>query len=66
MTWKPELRIDQHLSGLGSKYTSHHGVKELVYYEEHTDIEVARAREKQVKGWSQNKKKTILIDNFKK
>ncbi|OGE32237.1 hypothetical protein A3C59_04490 [Candidatus Daviesbacteria bacterium RIFCSPHIGHO2_02_FULL_36_13] len=65
MTWKPELRFNQHLSGLGSKYTAKHGVKAFVYYEEHTDIEVARAREKQIKGWSQNKKRKILIDNFK-
>ena len=65
MTWKPELRLDQHLSGLGSKYTARHGVKELVYYEEHTDFELARAREKQIKDWNQNKKRRILIDNFK-
>jgi len=64
MTWKPESRLEQHLSGLGSKYTGKHGVKALVYYEEHFDIEVARAREKQIKGWSQIKKKTILIDKF--
>ena len=65
MTWKPELRYDQHLSGLGGKYTSIHGVKSLVYYEEHFDYQEARSREKQIKGWSQKKKKSILIDNFK-
>jgi putative endonuclease len=65
MTWKPELRYDQHLSGLGGKYTSQHGVKALVYYEEHIDHELAKNREQQIKGWSQQKKRTILIDNFK-
>ena len=65
ITWKPELRYDQHLSGLGGKYTAHHGVKALVYYEEHDDIELARESEQQIKGWSQKKKRAILIDNFK-
>lgn len=65
MTWKPEVRFEQHLSGLGSKYTALHGVKTLVYYEEHRDFETAREREKQIKGWSQKKKREILIDNFK-
>ncbi len=65
MTWKPELRLEQHISGLGGKYTAQHGVKALVYYEEQDDYQQAREREKQIKGWSQHKKKTILIDNFK-
>lgn len=65
LTWKPELRYDQHLSGLGSKYTAEHGVKALVYCEEHTDFETARVREVQIKGWSQAKKRKILIDKFK-
>lgn len=60
-----ELRYHQHLSGLGSKYTAKHGVKRLAYYEMHEDAEVARERELQIKGWSQEKKKKILIDNFK-
>ena len=65
ITWKPELRFDQHLSGLGGKYTARHGVKALVYYEEHTDFEAARNRELQIKSWRQEKKKRILINNFK-
>lgn len=65
MTWNISLRADQHASGLGSEYTKQHGFKGLVYYEEHEDIEQARLRERQIKGWSQKKKKEILIDNFK-
>lgn len=64
MTWKPEVRFEQHLSRLGGKYTAKHGVKALVYYEEHTDFQDARLREKQIKGWSQKKKREILIDKF--
>lgn len=65
LTWKPDLRFEQHLSGLGGKYTAKYGVKALVYCEEHSDINKARAREQQIKGWSQEKKRRILIDNFK-
>ncbi len=65
MTWKPELRLEQHLSGLGGKYTAKHGVKTLVYYEKHIDYQDARSREKQIKGWSQKKKREILIEGFK-
>ncbi|TSC66802.1 MAG: putative endonuclease domain-containing protein [Microgenomates group bacterium Gr01-1014_80] len=64
MTWKPDVRFDQHLSGLGSKYTARYGVRKLVYLEEHEDLELARQREIQIKDFSQ-KKKRVLIDGFR-
>ena len=64
-TWNVSIRYEQHLSGLGSAYTAIHGVKKLVYYEEHTDYQNACEREKQIKNWSQEKKKRILINKFK-
>ena len=66
LTWKPEIRYDQHLSKFGSKYTAKHGVKKLVYLEEHTDLAVARNREKQIKDWSQTKKKKLISGEWKK
>lgn len=60
LTWKPELRYDQHISGLGGRYTAEHGVKRLVYVEEHEDLEVARRRERQIKDWSQKKKRKLI------
>ena len=60
MTWKPELRYDQHVSGLGSKYTAKHGVRKIAYIEEHGDLETARLREKQIKGWNQSKKRKLI------
>lgn len=60
MTWRPDLRWTQHLSGLGSKYTAKHGVKKLVYLEEYEDIEQARRQEKQIKDWNQEKKKKLI------
>jgi len=66
MTWKPELRYDQHLSGLGGKYTAKHGVKRIAYIEEHTELEAARAREKQIKGWNQEKKRKLIFGQWGK
>lgn len=50
----------QHLSGLGSKYTSEHNTKDLVYLEEYEDLEEARLREKQIKGWTIKKKEHLI------
>jgi len=60
MTYKVELRYDQHLSGLGGAYTARHGVKRLAYAEEHEDLMSARVRERQIKGWSQAKKRRLI------
>ena len=60
LTWKPQLRMDQHISGLGGRYTKKHGVKKLVYVEEHVDLSVARKRERQIKNWSQSKKQKLI------
>ena len=64
MTWKPEVRFEQHLSGMGSKYTAKYGVRKLVYLEEYDDLELARQREIQIKDFSR-KKKGELINSFK-
>lgn len=66
LTWKPEIRNEQHLSGFGSKYTAKHGVKKLVYMEEHDNLETARIREKQVKDWSQKKKRNLILGKWRK
>jgi putative endonuclease len=65
-TWKPELRYDQHASGLGGKYTAKHGVKRLVCIEEHTSFETASLREKQIKGWTREKKEKLINGVWKK
>ena len=59
-TWNIPNRIDQHMSGKGSKYTSKHGFKKIVYVEEHNDLEMARKREKQIKDWSKKKKENLI------
>ncbi|MBI2196166.1 GIY-YIG nuclease family protein [Candidatus Daviesbacteria bacterium] len=65
-TWNILNRMEQHISRLGSKYTQKHGFKQLVYFEEHNNLENARLREKQVKNWNQEKKRKLIDGEWKK
>jgi len=64
-TWSISNRLEQHASGLGSKYTATHGFKNLVYAEEHDDFETALQREQQIKKWSQKKKEKLIRGEWK-
>jgi putative endonuclease len=44
-------RVWQHREGLAEGFTKRHGIKDLVWYEVHTDIMEAIRREKQIKKW---------------
>ena len=66
MTWKPDERWFQHLLGLGSKYTTKYKPKKLVYLEEYDDLEQARRRERQIKKWSQEKKRKLISGKWGK
>jgi putative endonuclease len=66
MTWKPDLRWAQHLSALGSNYTSKHKPIDLVYLEEYDSLEQARLREKQIKGWTRIKKEKLIYGEWGK
>ena len=59
-TWRVDVRLDQHLSKLGGGYTAKHGVKKLVYVEEYESFEEAALREKQLKGWTREKKENLI------
>lgn len=48
------------MTGLGGNYTKKHGVKRLVYIEQHSDLSAARKRERQIKDWSQSKKQQLI------
>lgn len=61
MTYDIGKRIEQHLSGQGSKFTAKHKFKELKYSEEFTDIQSAREREHQLKDFSRKKKEALWI-----
>lgn len=45
-------RVSEHQQGLVEGFTKKHGVHLLVWYEVHSDINEAIAREKQLKGWN--------------
>lgn len=59
VTWNIDIRMEQHRSGKGSRFTSKHGFKRLCYTEEFTDINQARAREYQLKDFSRKKKEAL-------
>jgi putative endonuclease len=60
LTWKPDARWTQHLAGLGSGYTASHKPKRVAYLEEYENLEEARRRERQIKGWKREKKKKLI------
>ena len=60
MTWNYDIRGNQHAVGQGSKYTKEHGFRKVAYIEEFENLEEARLREKQVKKWSQAKKRKLI------
>ena len=57
-------RIYEHKNNLVEGFTKKYGVHDLVYYEEHQDINEAILREKQMKQWKRYWKiKLINKDN---
>jgi predicted GIY-YIG superfamily endonuclease len=55
-----DLRIAQHQSGNGSRYTSGRLPVELVYGEEYERVVDAYAREKQVQNWGRAKREALI------
>ena len=55
-----DLRLSQHQTGKGSRYTSGRLPVELVYAEEYERIIDAYAREKQVQNWSRAKREALI------
>jgi putative endonuclease len=56
-------RVHEHKNKLVAGFTSKYNIQFLVYYEAGSDIHVAIAREKQIKGWLRAKK-IALIDSM--
>jgi putative endonuclease len=53
-------RIRQHKEGAYQGYSKQYNCNRLLWYERHGDVHLAIAREKQLKGWSRNKKITLI------
>ena len=57
-------RVFEHKNKIIPGFTSRYRFDMLVYYEEHSNVMSAIAREKEIKGWRREKKlKLILADN---
>jgi putative endonuclease len=55
-----ERRVDEHKSKTIPGFTARYNITQLVYYEEGDDVNVAIAREKQIKGWLRAKKIALI------
>ena len=53
-------RVAEHRSGTIPGFTQKYNCHKLVYYEEYSNVEMAIAREKQLKGWSRAKKDSLI------
>jgi putative endonuclease len=55
-----DRRMKEHREGTASRFSARYKLKKLVYFEEHSPIEDAIAREKQLKGWVRAKKIALI------
>lgn len=56
-------RMERHINGEGSKFTSKYKLKMLVYFEEFQFIQDAIAREKQLKNWHRDWKINLIEES---
>jgi putative endonuclease len=59
-----DTRLEQHASGAGGDYTRKRQPVELVFAEEYDRIDEAWEREKQIQGWSRNKREALIAGEF--
>lgn len=57
-------RIADHQAGKGGAHTSHRLPVLLVHSEEFPDLQAALARERQIKGWTRQKKQALIRGDF--
>jgi putative endonuclease len=55
-----EHRVYQHKHKLMDGFAKKYNVDRLAYYEETTDINIAIAQEKEIKGWRRSKKISLI------
>ncbi len=53
-------RMSEHLDPLNDDYTARYHLTRLVYFEEFFDVREAIHREKEIKGWSREKKIALV------
>ena len=52
VTSKLRVRVPRHMEGPNTAFSSRYGIYKLVWYEEHSGVESAIRREKQIKKWN--------------
>lgn len=58
-----KIRLKQHEESLNPNlFTAKYNVHFLIYYEKYTWIQIAIAREKELKGWKRDKKIELIKD----
>ncbi len=55
-----QRRLYEHRHQMADGFTERYNVHKLVYFEQTGDIRAAIAREKQLKGWSREKKNALV------
>ena len=55
-----QRRVYEHQHHLVTGFTSKYHINRLVYFEETSDVNVALAREKHIKGWVRAKKVALI------
>ncbi len=65
-TWNLERRLNEHQSGVGANHTSKRLPVRLVYFEHFDRVDEAYFREKQIQGWTHEKKKMLIEHNLTK
>ena len=53
-------RVYEHKNGVVDGFTKQYDVHRLVYFEQSVDIQSAISREKQIKGWTRQKKIDLI------
>ena len=53
-------RVEEHKPGIGGNFTKRYNVIKLIYFETTNDVQVALAREKQIKSWSRKRKEELI------
>ncbi len=60
LTTNLEKRITEHADGTGSKFTKKYNLKDLIYFEQFTDVNQAIDRENQLKNWHKEWKLNLI------
>ena len=60
-----QRRVAEHRSGTIPGFTQMYNCHKLIYFEEYSNVEMAIAREKQLKNWSRAKKEALIATKNK-